>query len=184
MQVKKLAIEGLLAINPDQSSDENGRYSYYFDSNQFKELGVLPEFVQEHASCYEQQWTVRGLHFQTPPKPQYKLVRVVKGRIWDVCVDVRVDSPTYGMHESIELVADSWIQLLVPPGLAHGFCTLENDTEVSFRLTNHNEKELLRGLLWNDPALNVRWPCEENPNYIYKVDQSWPSLKNLNSPFR
>jgi dTDP-4-dehydrorhamnose 3,5-epimerase len=88
------------------------------------------------------------------------------------------------MHESIELVADTWIQLLVPPGLAHGFCTLENDTEVSFRLTNQNEKELLRGLLWNDPALNVRWPCEEKPNYIYKVDQFWPSLKNLNSPFR
>ena len=184
MQVKKLDIEGLLAIYPDQSSDENGRYSYYFDSKKMKQAGVLPDFVQEHASCYEQQWTVRGLHYQAQPKSQYKLVRVVKGRIWDVCVDVRVDSPTYGMHESIELAADTWIQLLVPPGLAHGFCTLESDTEVSFRLTNHNEKELLRGLFWNDPALNVRWPCQEKPNYIYKVDQSWPSLKNLNSPFR
>jgi dTDP-4-dehydrorhamnose 3,5-epimerase len=183
MQVKKLAIEGLLAIYPDQSSDENGRYSYYFDSATFKASGVLPEFVQEHASCYAHKWTVRGLHFQAPPKAQYKLVRVVKGRIWDVCVDIRADSPTFGMNESIELAADTWIQLLVPPGLAHGFCTLENDTEVSFRLTDYNSKELLRGLLWNDPELNLVWPCEEKPNYIYKVDQSWPNLKNLNSPF-
>jgi len=183
MQVKKLSIEGLLAIYPDQSSDENGRYSYYFDSKKFREAGVMPEFVQEHASCYALKGTVRGLHFQAPPKAQYKLVRVVKGRILDFCVDIRTDSPTYGKHESIELVADSWIQLLVPPGLAHGFCTLENDTEVSFRLTDYNEKELLRGLLWNDPELELDWPCDEKPSYIYKVDQSWPNLKNLNSPF-
>jgi len=184
MQVKKLAIEGLLAIYPDQSSDENGRYSYYFDSKKMKQAGVLPDFVQEHASCYEQQWTVRGLHYQAQPKSQYKLVRVVKGSIWDVCVDIRADSPTFGMHESIELAGDTWVQLLVPPGLAHGFCTLEKDTEVSFSLTDYNDKEFLRGLLWSDPELKIAWPCHEKPNYIYKIDQSWPNLKNLNSPFR
>lgn len=92
MQVKKLSIEGLLAIYPDQSSDENGRYSYYFDSKKFREAGVMPEFVQEHASCYALKGTVRGLHFQAPPKAQYKLVRVVKGRILDFCVDIRTDS--------------------------------------------------------------------------------------------
>jgi dTDP-4-dehydrorhamnose 3,5-epimerase len=82
------------------------------------------------------------------------------------------------------MLADSWIQLLVPPGLAHGFCTLEDDTEVSFRLTDYNDKDHLRGLLWNDPQLDIQWPCLEQPRYIYKVDQSWPTLKNLNSPFR
>jgi dTDP-4-dehydrorhamnose 3,5-epimerase len=184
MQVKKLDIEGLLAIYPDQSSDENGRYSYYFDSKKMKQAGVLPDFVQEHASCYEQQWTVRGLHYQAQPKSQYKLVRVVKGSIWDVCVDIRADSPTFGMHESIELAGDTWTQLLVPPGLAHGFCTLEKDTEVSFSLTDYNDKEFLRGLLWSDPELKIDWPCREKPNYIYKIDQTWPNLKNLNSPFR
>lgn len=184
MQVKKLSIEGLWAIYPDQTSDENGRYSYYFDSQQWKALGVKPDFVQEHASCYALKWTVRGLHFQAPPKAQYKLVRVVKGSILDFCVDIRTNSPTYGKHESIEMVADSWIQLLVPPGLAHGFCTLEDDTEVSFRLTDYNDKDHLRGLLWNDPELEIQWPCLEQPRYIYKVDQSWPTLKNLNSPFR
>jgi dTDP-4-dehydrorhamnose 3,5-epimerase len=184
MQVKQLEIEGLLAIYPNQSSDENGRYSYYFDSTQFKELGVIGEFVQEHASCYERQWTVRGLHFQSPPKAQYKLVRVVKGRILDICVDIRADSPTFGKHASIEMSGDTWVQLLVPPGLAHGFCTLENDTEVSFRLTEHNNKALLRGILWNDPELNLIWPCGGKPNYIYKVDQGWPRLEDLSSPFR
>lgn len=183
MQVKKLSIEGLTAIYPEQSTDENGRYSYFFDRDQFKELGVLSEFVQEHASCYAMKWTVRGLHFQAPPKDQFKLVRVTKGRILDFCVDIRTNSPSYGVHESIELSADSWLQLLVPPGIAHGFCTLESDTEVSFRLTQRNDKELLRGLLWNDPELKVPWPCGNTPSYIYKVDQSWPTLKNLHSPF-
>jgi dTDP-4-dehydrorhamnose 3,5-epimerase len=88
------------------------------------------------------------------------------------------------MHESIELAADTWTQLLVPPGLAHGFCTLEKDTEVSFSLTDYNDKEFLRGLLWSDPELKIAWPCHEKPNYIYKIDQTWPNLKNLNSQFR
>ena len=128
--------------------------------------------------------TVRGLHFQKPPQAQTKVVRVARGRIWDVCVDIRRDSPTYGHHAVVELEGGDWRQLHVPPGFAHGFCTLEDNTEITFRLTADNNREYAGGLLWNDPVLGIDWPCGTQPAWVFPVDRQWPTLEALSSPFQ
>jgi dTDP-4-dehydrorhamnose 3,5-epimerase len=137
--------------------------------------------VQSHASRYATRHTVRGLHFQTTP--QTKLVRVAQGRIHDVVVDIRRQSPTYGQHASVGLAAGDWTQLLVPPGFAHGFCTLEADTEVAFLLDDYNDPARLRGLLWSDPRLGIVWPCGDAPGWLPEIDRGWPALAALQSPF-
>jgi dTDP-4-dehydrorhamnose 3,5-epimerase len=125
---------------------------------------------------------VRGLHFQTAPHVQTKIVGVAHGRIHDVVVDVRHGSPTFGRHVVVELAA-GWRRLVVPPGFAHGFCTLEPDTEVVFALSDFNAPDLLRGLSWNDPALGIEWPCADSPALLFDVDRRWPGLQALDTPF-
>jgi dTDP-4-dehydrorhamnose 3,5-epimerase len=183
METTPLGLQGLFVIEPVLSSDANGRYSYYYSERDFALAGAASHYVQEHASFYPRRHTVRGLHFQRPPHAQHKVVRVTRGRIWDVSVDVRRSSPTYGRHAAVELAAGDWRQLHVPPGFAHGFCTLEDDTEVSFRLTDYNDKALAGGLRWNDPALEIGWPCADRPGYVFPVDHDWPLLASLDSPF-
>ena len=184
METTSLGLAGLFVIEPDRSADANGRYSYYYSEKEFARAGAASHYVQEHASFYPQRHTVRGLHFQRPPHAQHKVVRVARGRILDVCVDVRRGSLTYGLHASVELAGGDWRQLHVPPGFAHGFCTLEDDTEVTFRLTDYNDKALAGGLRWNDPALDIAWPCGDQPAYVFPVDREWPLLAALQTPFR
>jgi dTDP-4-dehydrorhamnose 3,5-epimerase len=183
METTPLGLDGLFVIEPERSGDDHGRYSYFYSERGFREAGAASHYVQEHASYYRLRHTVRGLHFQKPPHAQHKVVRVARGRIWDVCVDVRRGSPTYGQHAAIELEAGDWRQLHVPPGFAHGFCTLEHDTEVAFRLTDYNDRTLAGGLLWNDPALRIDWPCGAAPAYVFPADRGWPTLAALDSPF-
>lgn len=183
METTPLGIEGLFVLEPDRSADDHGSYSVFHDERELAGLGVALPIVQEHASRYRLRHTVRGLHFQRPPHAQTKIVRVTRGRIWDVCVDIRVGSPTWGRHAAVELAAGDWRQVHVPPGFAHGFCTLEPDTEVAFRLSDFNDRALAAGLRWNDPALGLAWPCGDTPAWVYPVDQSWPLLAALQSPF-
>jgi dTDP-4-dehydrorhamnose 3,5-epimerase len=183
MQTTHLGLEGLFVVEPESSSDANGRYSYYYSERGFAQAGAASHYVQEHASFYPRRHTVRGLHFQRPPHAQHKVVRVARGRIWDVCVDVRRGSPTWGRHAAVELAGGDWRQLHVPPGFAHGFCTLEEDTEVTFRLTDYNDRALAGGLLWNDPALGIDWPCGDRPGFVFPADGAWPALGSLASPF-
>ncbi|MEJ7929344.1 dTDP-4-dehydrorhamnose 3,5-epimerase [Ramlibacter sp. AN1015] len=183
METTPLGPEGLFVLEPEQSSDEHGRYSVYYSARGFERVGAGGTYVQEHASRYRLRHTVRGLHFQRPPHAQVKVVRVARGRIWDVCVDIRRDSPTYGAHASVELREGDWRQLHVPPGFAHGFCTLEPDTEITFRLTDYNDRAFAAGLLWNDPALAIPWPCADEPAYVFPADRQWPALAALDSPF-
>jgi dTDP-4-dehydrorhamnose 3,5-epimerase len=178
-----LGLEGLFVIEPDVSADGHGRYSYYYDERGFAAAGAASHYVQEHASFYPLRHTVRGLHFQKPPHAQTKVVRVARGRIHDVCVDVRIGSPTYGHHASVELAAGDWRQLHVPPGFAHGFCTLEPDCEVAFRLTDYNDRAHAGGLRWDDPALGIDWPCGDAPAFVFPADHGWPLLAGLDSPF-
>lgn len=177
-----LAIEGLCLLRAAITEQPGARFSYFHDERDFAALG-LPRIVQQHASRYALRHTVRGLHFQAPPHAQVKIVSVARGRIHDVVVDIRAASPTRGRHVAVELAAGDWTQLVVPPGFAHGFCTLEPDTEVVFRLSDFNEPPLLRGLQWNDPALGIEWPCGTTPARLFDVDQSWPRLPDLASPF-
>jgi dTDP-4-dehydrorhamnose 3,5-epimerase len=183
METSPLGMKGLFVIEPQTSSDDHGHYSYYYSEQGFAGTGAAAHYVQEHASRYRLAHTVRGLHFQKPPHAQTKVVRVARGRIWDVCVDVRRDSPTYGQHAAVELAAGDWRQLHVPPGFAHGFCTLEPDTEITFRLTDYNNRDHAGGLLWNDPELGIAWPCGAQPAWVFPLDRQWPALAALDSPF-
>jgi dTDP-4-dehydrorhamnose 3,5-epimerase len=182
IQSTPLAIEGLRLLRAAISEQPDARFAYFYDERDFDALG-LPRVVQQHASRYALRHTVRGLHFQTTPHAQTKIVGVARGRIHDVVVDIRRGSPTRGRHVVVELAAGDWTQFVVPPGFAHGFCTLEPDTEVVFRLSDFNEPSLLRGLHWNDPALGIAWPCGESPARVFDVDRRWPRLADLASPF-
>lgn len=182
IQSTPLAIEGLCLLRAAITEQPDARFSYFHDERDFAALG-LPRIVQQHASRYALRHTVRGLHFQAPPHAQVKMVGVARGRIHDVVVDIRATSPTRGRHVALELAAGDWTQLVVPPGFAHGFCTLEPDTEVVFRLSDFNQPPLLRGLQWNDPALGIAWPCGATPARLFEIDQRWPRLAALASPF-
>lgn len=181
IRASPLPLSGLLLLEPAESTAPNARFSYFYDERDFAALG-LPRVVQQHASRYALRHTVRGLHFQAPPLAQTKIVGVAAGAIHDVVVDVRRGSPTYGQHLAVELSA-GWRRLVVPPGFAHGFCTLEANTEVVFWLSEFNEPTHLRGLLWNDPALAIAWPCATEPAQVFDVDRGWPTLAGLDSPW-
>ena len=127
--------------------------------------------------------TVRGLHFQTPPFAQDKLVRVVRGSVFDIAVDLRQGSPTYGRHASAVLSAQAWNQILVPIGFAHGFMTLEPDTEVIYRVSNYYAPDHDKGLLWNDPALGINWPIADEEAVLSDKDRKQPRLAELITPF-
>jgi dTDP-4-dehydrorhamnose 3,5-epimerase len=176
-----LPLSGLMLLEPAVSTTADARFSYFHDDRDFSALG-LPRIVQQHASRYGPRHTVRGLHFQDLPRPQTKIVGVVSGRIQDVVVDIRRGSPNFGRHAVVELEA-GWQRLVVPPGFAHGFCTLEPDTEVVFALSDFNEPTLLRGLTWDDPAIGLSWACGAKPAMLFDVDRHWPTLAALNSPF-
>lgn len=176
-----LPLAGLCLLAPAVSVQPGARFSYFHDDRDLAALG-LPRIVQQHASRYDARHTVRGLHFQDLPHAQTKLVGVAAGRIHDVVVDIRRDSPTHGRHVALELAA-GWSRLVVPPGFAHGFCTLEPDTEVVFSLSDYNEPALLRGLRWDDAALGIAWPCGNRPAKVFDVDRHWPGLADLQSPF-
>ena len=143
------------------------------------EAGIELDFVQDNHSLSADHGTVRGLHFQTPPYAQDKLVRVVKGAIFDVAVDLRKGSPTLGQHVSTVISAEEWNQILVPIGFAHGFCTLEPNTEVIYKVTNFYVPAYDKGCLWNDPDLGIDWPVDAVAAIVSDKDQSYPKLSEL-----
>ena len=148
------------------------------------EAGIDIEFVQDNHSLSAEKGTVRGLHFQTPPFAQDKLVRVVRGSVFDVAVDLRRDSPTYGRYVSVVLSAATWNQLLVPVGFGHGFMTLEPDTEVIYKVSEYYAPEHDKGLLWNDPAFCIQWPIPEDEAVLSDKDRRHPRLAEFTTPFK
>lgn len=166
-------------ITPPKFGDHRGFFSETYNKRALAEAGLDLEFVQDNHSLSAQKGTLRGLHFQTPPFGQDKLVRVTRGAILDVAVDLRRGSPTYGQHVSAELSAENWSQLLVPIGFAHGFVTLEPDTEVLYKVTQYYSPECDRGLLWNDPDLGIPWPVAEADAILSDKDRKHPRLRDL-----
>lgn len=183
MHVEPLSLAGLKLIRLDAHRDSRGVFVEAFDTRKFAALGVGAEFVLDGFSRSAAPGTVRGLHFQHPPAAQAKLVRVVRGRAFDVVVDLRRSSATFGRHSAIELSADVPAQLWVPVGFAHGFCTLEPDTEVAYKLSDHYAPELRGGVLWNDPALGIAWPVTVAAAIVSDSDAKLPPLASLGRAF-
>jgi dTDP-4-dehydrorhamnose 3,5-epimerase len=159
MRVSRLAIANVLLITPERREDPRGFFSETYNRAAFAAAtGIPAEFVQDNHSLSRAKGTVRGLHFQMPPMGQDKLVRVSRGAIFDVAVDIRRGSPTFGHWVSAVLSTDNWAQLWVPKGFAHGFCTLQPDTEVFYKCTAYYSAQHDRGLAWNDLAIGIEWP--------------------------
>lgn len=160
MQVERLAIPEVIVLTPKVFRDERGFFSESYSQRAFAAAGIPDLFVQDNHAMSLETGVVRGLHMQAPPMAQGKLVRVIRGAIWDVAVDIRQGSPTFGRHVAATLTADNFKQIWVPPGFLHGYCTLEANTEVVYKVTSYYAPECDRGVLWNDPALGVPWPVD------------------------
>lgn len=174
MKVERLAIPEVLLLTPPRFPDGRGFFSETWSQRRYAELGIPGPFVQDNHSLSAQRGVVRGLHLQTEPSAQGKLVRVVRGAIWDVAVDVRHGSPTFGQHAAAVLSAENWQQLWIPGGFLHGFCTLQPDTEVIYKVTAPYDKPAERGVIWNDPDLAVPWPIEAADAVLSDKDRVLP----------
>ena len=183
MQVQALTIPDVKILTPRKFGDSRGFFSEVYNRRTLAEAGIDTEFVQDNHSLSACRGTVRGLHFQTPPHAQDKLVRVVRGSVFDVAVDLRRGSPTYGQHVGAVLSAEAWNQILVPVGFAHGFMTLEPDTEIVYRVSDFYAPDHDEGLLWNDPTLGIRWPIPEEEAMLSDKDRGQPGFAGFVTPF-
>ena len=183
MQVEHLNIPDVRLLSPRKHGDRRGFFSETYNRKALAEIGIDIDFVQDNHSCSADKGTVRGLHFQTPPFAQDKLVRVARGSVFDIAVDLRQGSPTYGRHAGAVLSAQAWNQILVPIGFAHGFMTLEPDTEVIYKVSNYYAPDHDKGLLWNDPALGISWPIADEEAVLSDKDRKQPRLAELITPF-
>ena len=170
-------------ISPRRFGDDRGWFVETYNREKYARLGVSVQFQQDNHSLSRSPWILRGLHFQAPPRGQDKLVRCIRGRIWDVAVDVRKQSPTFGQWVAAELSAENGHQLFVPVGFAHGFLTLEPDTEVEYKVSDLYAPECDGGLIWNDPILAVAWPLGGAAPVLSDKDARLPALADFDSPF-
>jgi len=157
VRVERLAIPDVLLLTPERFGDSRGFFSETFVSTRMVAAGITLPFVQDNHSKSGPAGVLRGLHCQLDPHAQGKLIRVVSGAIWDVAVDARQGSPTFGQHASAELSAENWQQIWIPPGFLHGFCTLLPDTEVIYKTTGYYDSASERGVIWDDPDLAIPW---------------------------
>ena len=183
MRVIETEIPAVRRIVPARFGDARGWFAETFRVDRLAEAGIADVFVQDNQSFSAPKGTVRGLHFQTNPMAQGKLVRVLQGAIFDVAVDLRRASPTYGRHVSATLDAAGGEQLYVPAGFAHGFCTLEPDTMVAYKVTAYYSRENDAGTLWNDPALGIPWPVSEAQAILSDKDKAAPRFADLPAHF-
>lgn len=177
--VECLSIPEVRMIRPHRYGDDRGFFSETYNARALADFGIDIAFVQDNHSLSAQRGTVRGLHFQPPPHDQYKLLRVARGSVLDVAVDIRAGSPTYGRHVAAVVSALEWNQILVPPGFAHGFMTLEPSTEVMYKVSGYYAPEHDLGLLWNDPVLGIDWPLPEEAAVLSEKDKRQPRLADL-----
>lgn len=183
MRVEALNIPAVKILAPGKHGDDRGFFSETYNKKALAASGIRLEFVQDNHSFSAAKGTVRGLHFQTPPFAQDKLVRVVRGAVFDVAVDLRRDSPTYGRHVSATLSATAWNQILVPIGFAHGLMTLEPDTEVIYKVSDYYAPAHDHGLLWDDPTLGIEWPLAEHEAILSDKDRAQPRFADFATPF-
>lgn len=183
MQIEKTPIEGLVVLRPRIFEDARGYFFESYNKKQLEEVGITSTFVQDNRS-YSQYGTLRGLHFQYGDASQAKLVSVLSGKVLDVAVDLRVDSPTYGQHFSIELDAASKVQFYIPRGFAHGFVVLSETAEFFYKCDNFYNPKKESGIMFNDPELNIDWKLPLGDLILSDKDMLNPRLKDFNlQPF-
>ncbi|MDI4232968.1 dTDP-4-dehydrorhamnose 3,5-epimerase [Bradyrhizobium sp. Arg237L] len=176
MQFERLKIPELLLVSPKKHGDQRGFFSETFRADSFAAHGLEVAFVQDNHVYSAQKGVLRGLHFQLAPHAQGKLIRCERGAIYDVGVDIRVGSLTYGCHVGVELSAENWRQLWVPPGFAHGYVTLEENCEVIYKVTDYYTPECDSGLAWDDPALGIDWRLAHADITLSDKDRKHPGL--------
>ena len=183
MQVIDTEIRGLKILLPKKIGDNRGFFSEVFNERLLADAGITARFVQDNHSLSAEKGVVRGLHYQLPPMAQDKLLRVVHGTILDIAVDIRRHSPTFGQSVTVVLSAQNWKQLFVPAGFAHGFVTLEPNTEVLYKVTNYYSPEHERGIRWNDPDLGIDWGISQDSAILSPRDRVHPLLKEVKELF-
>lgn len=181
--IERCPIPDVLVVSPRRHGDARGYFSEVYSEHDFHAAGIAARFIQDNQSCSRQRGTVRGLHFQLPPFAQSKLVRVLRGAIFDVAVDIRRESMSFGKFVSVILSAENGRQLYVPAGFAHGFCTLEPDTEVFYKVDASYAPSHESGLAWNDPDIGIDWPDVADQSTLLERDRRWPALHGLSSLF-
>jgi dTDP-4-dehydrorhamnose 3,5-epimerase len=177
--VEKSAIADVKIITVKKFGDRRGFFSEIYNRRDMVEAGIDLDFVQDNLAFSADRGTLRGLHFQSPPFAQDKLLRVTRGRVLDVAVDLRQSSPSFGQHVSVELSAENWRQIFVPIGFAHGYVTLEPDTEVLYKVSNYYAPQHDHGLIWNDPALGIDWGIAADQAILSEKDRKHPTLAHL-----
>ncbi|MGO4704945.1 dTDP-4-dehydrorhamnose 3,5-epimerase [Microvirga sp. 2MCAF38] len=183
VEIEPTALPEVKLVRTKAFGDSRGFFTETYNRQAFAAVGIEDEFVQDNFSLSVEPGTVRGLHFQSEPFALAKLMRVGRGRILDVAVDLRRSSPTYGRHVAVELSAENRLQLLVPVGFAHGFCTLEPNTEVHYKVTAHYSPAHDLGLAWDDPVLGIDWPVAPDKAVLSDKDTKHPRLADLPAYF-
>lgn len=179
IEIEALAIPDVKIVRPRKFGDARGFFSETYSAKAFGEAGIADVFVQDNHSLSAAVGTVRGLHFQVAPRQQAKLVRVISGRIWDVAVDLRRSSPHYGKWVGAEISADAWNQIYVPAGFAHGFCTLQPNTEIAYKVTDFYAPAEDGGVHWQDEDIAVDWPVTPQEATLSDKDKALPRLRDL-----
>lgn len=182
IEARPLDLPGLIELKPRRFCDDRGFFSEVWSQAHLLEAGISADFVQDNVSLSREKGVLRGLHFQSPPAAQAKLVRVSRGAIFDVAVDIRRSSPSFGRWVGLVISAEEWNQLYVPEGFAHGFVTLEDDTEVSYKVTSPYRPECDRAVRFDDPALAIEWPIDGEPLLSAK-DAGAPLLSEIETGF-
>lgn len=180
MQITTTPIEGLLVVQPKVFGDHRGYFMETYNEGAFRAAGLPTDFVQDNQS-FSGKGILRGLHFQAPPYEQGKLVRVIRGAVLDVALDLRTSSATYGQHFAIRLTEENKTMVWIPAGFAHGFLTLEDDTLFAYKVTGLYNKESEGGILWNDPDIGIEWGIDQP--VLSDKDLILPRLADFNSPF-
>lgn len=183
MEIETTRLAGVLVLTPKRFGDDRGFFAEVWNRHRMAEAGVHADFVQDNQAFSAQQGTFRGMHFQRPPQAQAKLVRVSRGSIFDAVVDLRHASPTFGQHVAVTLSAADRRQIFVPEGFAHGYVTLEPDTEVLYKASDYYAPDCEGGIRFADPALGIDWPIPPDRVSANARDLSWPLLADLDPVF-
>ncbi|WOI58382.1 dTDP-4-dehydrorhamnose 3,5-epimerase [Palleronia sp. LCG004] len=183
LEIEETPLPGVLILTPKRFGDDRGFFAETWNRKRMEEAGIEIDFVQDNHSLSARAGTLRGLHFQSPPQPQAKLVRCGRGALFDVAVDIRVGSPTYGQWTGVELSAVNGRQLLIPEGFLHGFVTREDDTEVVYKCSGYYAPDCDGGVAWNDPEIDIDWGLDGADPILSDKDAKAPLLSQIGSHF-